>query len=80
MVGNGLVPVHLGSESGTAAYETATLHPRVAPSGRYAAPERRYVYGASPLRLIPPRFQKRVAMERSRPEVDRIGQCADATT
>jgi hypothetical protein len=80
----GVTPNQIGEESGTAAYEVASLHPRITPSGRYAAPERRYVYGASPMWLRPPSFQKPVAMERAGaamcPEVDRIGQCADATT
>ena len=45
MVSNGVVPVLTGRES--AAYESAPLHVRVSPTGRYALPERRYVYGAS---------------------------------
>lgn len=40
----GLVPVAKGDESGTAAYESASLHPRIAPVARYSFPAKPYRY------------------------------------
>lgn len=57
----GVTQNQTGHESGTAAYEDAGLHPRLARTGRYAAPEARYVYrGPKPVESL--RFQKPVAI------------------
>ena len=66
----GVVGSHKGSESG-AAYGSTDLHPRMAPTGRYAAPFRPYVYRG----YKGERFQKRenpVTIEGPRPESPEI--------
>ena len=51
------------TEAGRAAYTSNALHPRVSPTGRYAMPERRYVW------RDPARFQKPVTPNKGRGKV-----------
>lgn len=70
----GRIPVHqttraVQTEPGRAAYTSSDLQPRVSSTGRYAMPERRYVYGASRFDMRPG-FQKPVTQEGTRAEVE----------